>query len=178
MKNRPNIDLARGFVTPLQWVAPASQRVRHLAPGRRSGFLRTSWIWRAMYPPRSVLVAPVLESCRRDVGPRAGTLRRSTRSLQVTAATWPRCARPLQIMLVSRRNAERVDDVAARGRSRLERVAHLAPVGRSSSSTRPMIIFYFFLNHNAPKHLQSLHSTLQHLIKTMHAIWTLKMPNS
>ncbi|KAF2537880.1 hypothetical protein F2Q70_00004526 [Brassica cretica] len=69
-----------------------------------------------MYPPRSVLVTPVLESCRRD--------------------------------------AERVDDVAARGRSRLERVAHLAPVGRSSSSTLPMIIFYFFLNHNAPKHLQ------------------------
>ncbi|KAF2572621.1 hypothetical protein F2Q70_00004525 [Brassica cretica] len=29
MKNRPNIDLARGFVTPLQWVAPTSQRVRH-----------------------------------------------------------------------------------------------------------------------------------------------------
>ena len=59
-----------------------------------------------------------------------------------------------------------------------ERVHDLAPVGRSSSSTRPMIIFYFFLNHNAPKHLQSLHSTLQHLIRTMHAIWTLKMPNS
>ncbi|KAF3567475.1 hypothetical protein DY000_02014457 [Brassica cretica] len=77
MKNRPNIDLARGFVTPLQWVAPAPQRVRHLAPGRRYGFLRTSWIWRAMNPPRSVLVALVLESCRRDVGPRAGTLRRS-----------------------------------------------------------------------------------------------------
>ncbi|KAF2620224.1 hypothetical protein F2Q68_00039979 [Brassica cretica] len=88
------------------------------------------------------------------------------------------CARPLQIILVSRRNAERVDDVAARGRSRLEQVAHLAPVGRSSSSTRPMIIFYFILNHNAPKHLQSLYSTLQHIIRTMHAIWTLKMPNS
>ncbi|KAF2533597.1 hypothetical protein F2Q70_00030504 [Brassica cretica] len=94
------------------------------------------------------------------------------------ATSRPRCARPLQIILVSRRNAERVDDVAARGRSRFERVAYLAPVGRSSSSTRPMIIFYFCLNHNALKHLQSLHSTLQHLIRTMHAIWTLKMPNS
>ncbi|KAF3505414.1 hypothetical protein F2Q69_00044593 [Brassica cretica] len=102
----------------------------------------------------------------------------SSESLSRGATSRPRCARPLQIILVSRRNAERVDDVAARGRSRLERVAHLAPVGRSSSSTRPMIIFYFFLNHNAPKHLQSLHRTLQHLIRTMHAIWTLKMPNS
>ncbi|KAF3501251.1 hypothetical protein F2Q69_00044588 [Brassica cretica] len=102
----------------------------------------------------------------------------SSESSSRGATSRPRCARPLQIILVSRRNAERVDDVAARGRSRLERVAHLAPVGRSSSSARPMIIFYFFLNHNAPKHLQLLHSTLQYLIKTMHAIWTLKMPNS
>ncbi|KAF2551693.1 hypothetical protein F2Q68_00034941 [Brassica cretica] len=86
------------------------------------------------------------------------------------ATSRPRCACPLQIILVSRRNAERVDDVAAGGRSRLERVAHLAPVGRSSSSTHPIIIFYFFLNHNAPKHLQSLHSILKHLIRTMHAI--------
>ncbi|KAF2530589.1 hypothetical protein F2Q70_00029868 [Brassica cretica] len=90
MKNRPNIDLARGFVTPLHWVAPASQRVHHLAPGRRSGFLRTSWIWCAMYPPRSVLVASVLESCRRDVGPRAGTLPRCERSLWYRAGVIPR----------------------------------------------------------------------------------------
>ncbi|KAF3557228.1 hypothetical protein F2Q69_00013517 [Brassica cretica] len=115
MNNSKTMDDARScaFVTPLQWVAPASQRVRHLAPGHRSGFLRTSWIWHAMHPHRSILVAPVLESYGWDVGPRAGTLHRSTGSLQ--------------IMLVSRQNAERVDDVAARGHSRLERVAPLAP---------------------------------------------------
>ena len=74
------------------------------------------------------------------------------------------------------KNAERVRHVAARGRSRLERVAHLAPVGRFSSSTRPMIIFYFFLNHNTSKYLQNLQRTLQHLIKTYVCKWNLKMP--
>ncbi|KAF3526309.1 hypothetical protein F2Q69_00047952 [Brassica cretica] len=96
------------------------------------------------------------------------------------AGASPRSERSLRISKVvdERLSSERVCYLAARGRSRLERVAYLAPVGRSSSSTRPMIIFYFFLNHNAPKHLQSLHSTLQHLIRAMHAIWTLKKPNS
>ncbi|KAF3552065.1 hypothetical protein DY000_02006698 [Brassica cretica] len=100
MKNRPNIDLARGFVTPLQWVAPASPRVCHLASRCRSGFLRTSWIWHAMYPPRSILVAPVLESCRRDVGPIAGMLPRSERSLWYRAGVIPRSSGSLYASLV------------------------------------------------------------------------------
>ncbi|KAF3529230.1 hypothetical protein DY000_02039908 [Brassica cretica] len=53
-----------------------------------------------MYPPRSVLVAPVLESCRRDVGPRAGTLPRCERSLWYRTGVIPRSSGSLYTPIV------------------------------------------------------------------------------
>ncbi|KAF2569114.1 hypothetical protein F2Q70_00024392 [Brassica cretica] len=113
MKNRPNINLARGFVTPLQLVAPASQRVCHLAPGCRSGFLRTSWIWRAMYPPRS--------------GSRWAQSGYAT-SLREVAMVQSGCHTSLQWVALHS--------------NRLERMHHVASEPRSKSHFAKMIIFY------------------------------------
>ncbi|KAF2590535.1 hypothetical protein F2Q70_00038272 [Brassica cretica] len=71
-------------------------------------------------------VAPVHESCRRDIGPRAGTLPRCERSLQYRAGVIPRSI--VDGML----GPERVRYLAARDRSSTERVSYLALVGRST----------------------------------------------
>ncbi|KAF2611764.1 hypothetical protein F2Q70_00010777 [Brassica cretica] len=106
MKNRSNINLACGFVTPLHWVAPASQRVRHLALGRRwlpSHFMdlardvptslhlgRSGSRWaQSGYATSLREVAFVQSGCHTSlqwvapvlVGPKAGTLPRCERSL-------------------------------------------------------------------------------------------------
>ncbi|KAF3492577.1 hypothetical protein DY000_02053605 [Brassica cretica] len=117
-----------GCLTPLRDVETNASFV--------SSFLR------AGYGPRSVLVAPILERCRRgvgservrDVAPQGRS--RSQRLLDPAALACSRsCSYRDEMssgLMMSQWTpalaSQQVRDLSARGRSRLERVAHLAPV--------------------------------------------------
>ncbi|KAF3521636.1 hypothetical protein F2Q69_00050504 [Brassica cretica] len=100
-----------------------------------------------MYPPRSILVAPVLESYRRDVGPE----------------------RVRYLGTRGRSGTERVSYLAPVGRSTLQS-SRAGASGRFRTSLkfpfRQDDHFLLLKSPNVSKYLQKLQRMLKHLIKT------------
>ena len=121
----------------------------------------------ALASPRQPVVTPLVHA-RGCNSPRRSTRVGSSSGLRfMRAGTAPCVAHPALEFFVA---LSRFGDTGRWTRVGLTRVMIV--------QYRTNFIFHLFLNHNASKHLQSLHRTLQHLIRTMHAIWILKRPNS